>query len=136
VSAVALAAAGLAMIGLYGVMRTPVTARAGEIAIRKALGAGAATLSRSSAGRVALLVLAGLALGRPPRSRCPRLIAPQLWGITPRDPASSPPPRSRWRPRPCWRARLPVGGRSRGPGPAIALRVAASLNPFRRRRAF
>jgi len=87
VSAVALAAAGLAMIGLYGVIAHTVTARAGEIAIRKALGAGRRDLVALISRPVALLVLPGLALGAAAALVLSPLIAAQLWGTTPRDPA-------------------------------------------------
>jgi len=88
VSAVALAAAALAMIGLYGVLAHTVTARSGEIAIRTALGAGRRDLVALISRPVVLLILPGLALGAAAALALTRLIAAQLWGITPHDPAA------------------------------------------------
>jgi len=75
------------MIGLYGVIAHTVTARAGEIAIRKALGAGRRDLVALVSRPVTLLILPGLALGAAAALALSPLIAAQLWGTTPRDPA-------------------------------------------------
>jgi putative ABC transport system permease protein len=86
--AFALIAALLAAIGLYGVLTYEVNARSGEIAVRKALGARRrdilAAIGRSSAAIVGVGLTAGFAAAL----ALPRLLAGQLWGTAPFDPAT------------------------------------------------
>ncbi len=56
-------ALGLAAIGLYGVMSYSVTRRRAELAVRMALGADRATISRLVLGRGTALVLVGIVIG-------------------------------------------------------------------------
>ncbi len=88
VVAFAVAATLLAVMSLYAVMAGAVTERAGEIAIRKALGARPRDVV-VTLGRPALLLGgSGLALGAGAALALTSFLAPQLWGIAPRDPAA------------------------------------------------
>jgi putative ABC transport system permease protein len=88
VGAFALASAALAVIGIYGVMAYAVTGRSGEIAVRRALGARGRDVV-VAVGRPALtLVCIGLLFGIGAALALTGLLAPQLWGIGPRDPGA------------------------------------------------
>jgi hypothetical protein len=86
--AFAITATVLAAIGVYGVVAHAVGQRTREIGIRKALGASALELlglvGRGTIALVAAGVLAGLAAAL----ALTRLIASQLWGVTPTDPVT------------------------------------------------
>jgi len=79
-------ALGLAAVGLFGLLSYTVTQRAHEIGVRKALGApngGVITMVlRGALG----MTLAGVAIGLAIALAAGRLVASQLYGISPRDP--------------------------------------------------
>ena len=76
----------LACIGLYGVMAHGVARRTNEIGIRMALGAKGGNIARMVLRETLVLVVAGLALGIPAALLLARLIAAQLFGLSPTDP--------------------------------------------------
>jgi len=78
----------LAMIGLYGVMAYTVARRTREIGVRMALGAVSGHVIWLVMREVLLLVGAGVALGLLAAIGATRLVATQLYGITPNDPAT------------------------------------------------
>ena len=81
-------ALGLAVIGLYGVMSYNVARRRNEIGIRMALGAEQARVLRMVLGEVAILLVAGLALGLAVAVFLTRLLASFLYRLEPNDPAT------------------------------------------------
>jgi putative ABC transport system permease protein len=81
-------ALALAVIGLYGVMSYNVARRRNEIGIRMALGAGQARVLRMVLGEVAILILAGLALGLAVAVSSTRLLASFLYRLEPNDPTT------------------------------------------------
>jgi putative ABC transport system permease protein len=86
VSILAFVATLLAAIGTYGVMSYAVSQHTREIGIRRALGAGRREVVRF-VGRSALIVVGiGLVTGLTGALLLTRLIASQLWGVTPTDP--------------------------------------------------
>jgi putative ABC transport system permease protein len=76
----------LAMIGLYGVMSYNVARRRNEIGIRMALGAEQAQVLRMVLREVAVLIVAGLAIGVGATLGTTRFIESFLYGMKPRDP--------------------------------------------------
>jgi ABC-type antimicrobial peptide transport system permease subunit len=76
----------LACIGLYGVMAHGVARRTNEIGIRMALGAQSGNIAWMVLRETLVLVVAGLALGVPAALLSARLIATQLFGLSPTDP--------------------------------------------------
>lgn len=84
----AILAAGLAAIGLYGLMAYAVTNRTSDIGIRMALGAPRALVLRTEIWSALRLVAIGIAIGIPAALAAGRLIAAQLFGVTPGDPAT------------------------------------------------
>jgi putative ABC transport system permease protein len=78
----------LAAIGTYGVMAYTVSQRTREIGIRRAMGAGPREIIRFVGRRVLPLVAVGVAGGVAGALALTRLIASQLWGVTPTDPAT------------------------------------------------
>lgn len=76
----------LAALGLYGVMSFAVASRTREIGIRMALGAERRRVMRLVLGDVALLAGLGIAIGLPGSVALSRLLASQLFGISPWDP--------------------------------------------------
>jgi predicted permease len=76
----------LACIGLYGVMAHGVARRTNEIGIRMALGAKGGNIAWMVLRETLVLVVAGLALGIPVALLSARLIAAQLFGLSPTDP--------------------------------------------------
>ncbi|HEY0723966.1 MAG TPA: FtsX-like permease family protein, partial [Pyrinomonadaceae bacterium] len=76
----------LACIGLYGVMAHGVARRTNEIGIRMALGARGANIAWMILRETLYLVLAGLVIGVPAALLGARLIATQLFGLSPTDP--------------------------------------------------
>lgn len=83
-----LAATGslLAAVGVYGLLAYSVSLRTREIGIRKALGAGPHAVILFLGRHVILVVLTGIAIGWMGAIAYTRLLASQLWGITPTDP--------------------------------------------------
>jgi predicted permease len=78
----------LACVGLYGLMSYTVGRRTGEIGIRMALGAERGRIARMVLRETLLLVLCGLAIGAPAAFFGSRLMASQLFGLKPGDPAT------------------------------------------------
>lgn len=76
----------LASIGLYGVMAHGVARRTNEIGIRMALGARGGNIAWMVLRETLFLVLAGLLIGVPAALLGARLIASQLFGLSPTDP--------------------------------------------------
>jgi ABC-type antimicrobial peptide transport system permease subunit len=79
----------LAAIGLYGVTSYAVTRRHIELGIRMALGSTPAGVVRLVLGRVALLVAGGVVLGAAASWWLGHLVASLLYGLAPRDPATT-----------------------------------------------
>jgi predicted permease len=79
-------ALALAVIGLYGVMSYNVARRRNEIGIRMALGAEQTRVLRMILGEVAILIVAGLALGLAVALFSTRLLAGFLYRLEPNDP--------------------------------------------------
>jgi predicted permease len=75
-------------IGLYGTMAYRVSCRTREIGIRMALGAQRSGVLCLVMKECVLLVAAGLGLGIPLALASIRVIATQLWGLSPYDPAT------------------------------------------------
>ena len=78
----------LACIGLYGVMAYRVARRTREIGIRIAVGASQPSVVWMMVRETLLLVTIGAALGTVASLAASRYIAGQLFGVTPRDPAT------------------------------------------------
>ena len=78
----------LAGIGLYGVVAQAVRARRSEIGLRLALGARPAEILRLVVRGVGVLIVAGLAVGVAASSWATQLVAPMLFQVDARDPAS------------------------------------------------
>jgi len=76
----------LAAMGVYGVMARAVTERTREIGIRRALGAGSTDVVALLGRRMSWLLTAGLGAGLAIALVLTRLIASQLWGVSPGDP--------------------------------------------------
>ena len=78
----------LAAIGIYGVMAYSVAQRTREIGIRMALGASPRRVLAVVGRRAVVLISFGMLLGLAGSMALSRLIASQLWGIQPTDPAT------------------------------------------------
>ena len=81
-------AALLALVGVYGVMAYAVRQREREIAVRLAIGADPARITRSFVRQGAVILSLGLALGLAGVMAAGRLIESQLFGVSPRDPVT------------------------------------------------
>jgi putative ABC transport system permease protein len=81
-------ALALAVIGLYGVMSYNVARRRNEIGIRMALGAQQSRVLRMVLGEVAILIVAGLAVGLAGAIYGTRFLASFLYRVKPNDPAT------------------------------------------------
>lgn len=79
-------ALGLAAVGLYGLLSYAVARRAHEIGIRKALGAPNAGVVRMVVRGALGMTLPGIAVGVGVALAAGRLIASELYGISPHDP--------------------------------------------------
>jgi predicted permease len=82
----AVVAALLALIGAYGVIAYAVRQREREIAVRMAIGAGRAQITRLFVRQGAVVLAAGLTLGTIGALAAGRLLESQLFGVTARDP--------------------------------------------------
>jgi putative ABC transport system permease protein len=82
----AMIAAALALIGAYGVIAYTVRQREREIAVRMAIGAGRAQITRLFVRQGAVVLAAGLALGVIGALGAGRLLESQLFGVTAHDP--------------------------------------------------
>jgi putative ABC transport system permease protein len=82
----ALTSALLALVGVYGVIAYAVRQREREIAVRMALGADAARLTRLFVQQGGRILIAGLGMGVLGALAAGRLIESQLFGVTARDP--------------------------------------------------
>jgi putative ABC transport system permease protein len=78
----------LASIGVYGVLAYSVRQRRQEIGVRVALGGSAADVLRLVGGAGIKLVVPGLIIGTAAALALSRVLASQLYGITPTDPVS------------------------------------------------
>ncbi len=81
-------AVGLAAIGLYGVISYAVAQRTHELGIRTALGATRNDVLTMIVRQGLVLVLLGVAIGIPAAVGLTRVIASQLFGVSPTDPAT------------------------------------------------
>ena len=88
VSVLAGVATLLAAIGTYGVMAYSVSQYTREIGIRRSLGAGPREIVLYIGRRALIVVGAGVIAGVTGAILLTRLIASQLWGVTPTDPAT------------------------------------------------
>ncbi len=79
-------ALALAVAGTYGVVSYAVAQRTREIGIRIALGASEPSIQRAVLAQGSALALTGVAAGLLIFAGASRFIAPQLFGIAPRDP--------------------------------------------------
>jgi putative ABC transport system permease protein len=84
----ALLALGLAMLGLYASLAYVVAQRRREIAIRMAVGASAWAIRGLVAREGVALVAGGLVVGVALSLALTRLLASQLYGVTPTDPGT------------------------------------------------
>jgi predicted permease len=78
-------AALLALVGVYGVIAYAVRQREREIAVRMAIGANPASITRLFLRQGGVVVLAGLALGVPAALVAGRAVETQLFGVRPTD---------------------------------------------------
>jgi ABC-type antimicrobial peptide transport system permease subunit len=76
----------LATVGIYGVISYSVEQRAHEFGIRMALGAARADIVRLVLREGLIVTLVGLVIGIGGAFALTRLIANQLYGVTPMDP--------------------------------------------------
>ena len=81
-------AAVLAAVGIYGVMAYAVTQRTREIGIRMALGANSGNVLQLVLRQVLPLVAIGMVLGLAGSFALTRVIARELYGVTPTDPVT------------------------------------------------
>jgi predicted permease len=78
----------LGLVGIYGVVSYAIGQRRLEIGIRIALGAGYGEVRRMFVRRALALVAAGVGIGLAAAAMLTRLMASQLFGISPLDPAT------------------------------------------------
>jgi putative ABC transport system permease protein len=109
-SAFGILALALAGVGIYGVIACGVGERLREVAIRLALGAGAAALMKATLGETIRAAAVGVAAGAMLAFVAGQLLADVLFGISPMDPVTL-----------LWTAGL-----------LVAVLVAAAAGPVRR----
>jgi predicted permease len=85
-AAYAVVALGIAAVGIFGVVACQVAQRTNEFGVRLALGASPGGLLRLVLVQSSRIVLAGLALGLTLSLATGRLLASQLFGLSPHDP--------------------------------------------------
>ncbi len=78
----------LASVGLYGIMAHSVVRRTNEIGIRMALGAERRDITGMILREAFVLIIIGIAIGVPLALLAARLVASQLFELTPSDPVS------------------------------------------------
>jgi len=78
----------LAVVGVYGVMSHTVAQQTREIGVRIALGADPGSVGRMVVRSGAVLLLTGIALGLVGSVFAARLLAQQIWNVSPFDPIS------------------------------------------------
>jgi ABC-type antimicrobial peptide transport system permease subunit len=76
----------LALVGVYGVMSNAVTQQRQEIGVRMALGASSTTIARMILGHGSRLLVIGLGAGLAGSMVMAKLLAHQVWNISPFDP--------------------------------------------------
>jgi len=81
-------AAGLAIVGLYGIVSYAVAQRTAEIGVRMALGAGRADILRLVFREGLVLAVAGIGIGVPAARVLAGVMATLLYGVKPADPLS------------------------------------------------
>jgi putative ABC transport system permease protein len=86
ISAFAVAALLLAVVGIYGVINHSVTQRTREMGIRMALGARGSDLVRGVLGHGLALASVGIVLGTGAALAASRVLARLLYGVSPSDP--------------------------------------------------
>jgi ABC-type antimicrobial peptide transport system permease subunit len=79
-------ALGLAAVGLYGLLAYAVARRSHEIGVRKALGAADSGIVRMVLRGALGITLVGIAIGLAASLAASRIVASQLYGVSPRDP--------------------------------------------------
>jgi predicted lysophospholipase L1 biosynthesis ABC-type transport system permease subunit len=87
-SAFSILALVLAAIGIYGLLAFLVSLGTRDIAIRMALGAGAARVQRLVVGQGMMLVAIGVVLGLVGALAAARTLSSQLFGVSPTDPVT------------------------------------------------
>ena len=87
-SAFGLLAAGLACLGLYGVMAYSVSRRSREFGVRFALGAAPAGVAWTVIRESLTLVLIGAGIGLAAALSTTRIVASRLFGVTTTDPVT------------------------------------------------
>jgi len=78
----------LAGVGIFGVMSFAVTQRTHEVGVRMALGASGGEVLRLIVGQGLRLTIIALLLGLASAAGAMRLMASQLFGVTPSDPVT------------------------------------------------
>ena len=81
-----LLALGLAAVGLYGLLAYAVAQRSHEIGVRKALGANDGGIVRMVLRGALGVTLAGVGIGLVASLAASKILASQLYGVSPRDP--------------------------------------------------
>ncbi|NNM31987.1 MAG: ABC transporter permease [Gemmatimonadetes bacterium] len=88
VSTFAAVALGLSLLGVYGILAYSIARRRAEIGVRVALGATEGSIARMVVGQGMTLVVVGTLLGLASAAASSRLLASQLFGVSPLDTAS------------------------------------------------
>jgi len=78
----------LAVVGVYGVMAAAVAQQRQEIGVRMALGASSGSIAGMILTRGSRLLLAGMAIGLVASIIGARLLARQVWNVSPFDPVA------------------------------------------------